>query len=74
MAKVKIEIVGVKIKEVRRMTPEEIFEQGWDGMRGVPPTVVVLENGIKLFPSRDPEGNGPGSLFGQDAKGNNFFA
>lgn len=36
------------------------------------PSVIVLSDGTKLFPSRDPEGNGPGEMFGTSSDGFKF--
>jgi len=61
------EIVGLKIKDVRKMTSKEMKAEGWDGdCFGV--TCIVLEDGTKIYSSRDSEGNGPGALFGVDGK------
>jgi len=62
------EIIGQKIQEVRRMTADEAEAEGWD--RGG--TVIVLANGIKLYASRDDEGNGAGALFGNAPDGRAF--
>lgn len=58
-------IEGVKIKDVRPMADEEMKREGWTG-RHSRPTVLELANGQTLYPSQDPEGNGPGALFGHD--------
>lgn len=63
-----LQIEGQKIARLRLMTCTEMREQGWEDWRS-PPVVIELENGLKLFPSRDEEGNGPGALFGSDAEG-----
>jgi len=56
-----------KIVAVRLMNAEEAEFEGWgDQPRSIRPIVLVLANGIKLYASRDPEGNGPGELFGID--------
>lgn len=62
------ELVGRTISEVRRMTKAELDDQAWDDpwQRSV---VLVLDDGTKLFPSIDDEGNAPGTLFGSDAQG-----
>jgi len=52
-------IVGQKIIEFRRMTPNEIEASGWDNGTDI----IVLEDGTVIYPSRDDEGNGPGVLF-----------
>lgn len=58
---------GKTIAEVRTMTNEEMEQEGWEHYREKPP-VIVLEDGTKLFPSQDPEGNGPGALFGVSSR------
>jgi hypothetical protein len=60
------EIIGQKIIDVRPMTEEELDHEGWDD-RNV--TVIVLEDGTLLYPSKDEEGNGAGELFGRDTNG-----
>lgn len=67
------DLIGHKITRVRAMTKNEANSEGWDihGRRGAPP-VIELSNGVKIYPSRDPEGNGPGALFGVDGSGNSF--
>lgn len=50
--------IGLKIKEIRWMTPEELGAMAWD-QEGV---VIVLEDGGLIFPSSDPEGNSAGVL------------
>lgn len=62
------EIIGQKIREVRQMNKKEMEAEGWHR----PATVVILANGVKLYPSQDDEGNGPGALFGRDTKGDGF--
>lgn len=42
------------------MTPEEMEQEHWVGKN--PPAVIILDNGAKIYPSRDTEGNGPGVL------------
>lgn len=59
------EMIGKTIKNVRPMTDAELDAEGWTPSRAHGrPTVLVLEDGTTLYPSRDPEGNGPGALFG----------
>lgn len=64
-------VTGQKIVRVREMTPKEMEDEGWERW-DEPPTVMELENGTKLYPSRDPEGNGPGAMFGMGADGGAF--
>lgn len=58
-------IVGRRIVEVRPMTRAEMEAEGWgfSAYHG-PPVALVLDDGTRLYPSRDDEGNGPGALFG----------
>ena len=62
------DIIGKRIVAVRQMTDEELSKEYW--LDEMPPlreaTVLVLENGLKVYASRDEEGNGPGALFGTD--------
>lgn len=44
---------------IEQTTPEENAELGW--VRSA--TVLRFSNGLRVFPSRDDEGNGPGTLF-----------
>jgi len=53
-------IQGRTIETVRSMTPDEQNDEGWGRLA----TVIVLDDGTKLYPSRDWEGNGPGVIFG----------
>jgi hypothetical protein len=49
------------IVDVRYMTEKESNDSGWD-QQGL---VIVLENGVTLYPQRDDEGNGPGAIHAQ---------
>jgi hypothetical protein len=65
-------IVGRRIVEVRPMTRPEARKEGWEPDQARSPveaTVLVLDDGTILYPSRDDEGNGPGALFGADSDG-----
>jgi hypothetical protein len=55
-------IIGQKIITIRQATESEKRANYWDEDF----MVLELENGIKLYPSRDDEGNGPGVIFGED--------
>ena len=59
-------LIGKTIANIRPMTTKEMKSYGWDGEHA--PPVLVLSDGTKLFPSRDPEGNRPGALFGERGK------
>lgn len=54
------EIIGQKIVGVRPLTKAELEAWGWERRGG---TALVLENGVVLYASKDPEGNGPGALY-----------
>ena len=56
-------IVGQKVKDLRPMTKPELRSEYWDERKTV--YVLVLENGMELYPSKDSEGNGPGAIFGK---------
>ena len=57
-------MVGLKVQEVRLMTPVEAEAYGWEISRyGALPIVIFFEGGMTLVPSSDPEGNNPGHLF-----------
>ena len=57
--------VGLFIQEVRAMTDAEKEWEGWDDDNRGCRTVLVLSDGSTIYPSRDDEGNGPGTMFGQ---------
>lgn len=56
--------VGLKVTDVRMMTKGELDSEGWEESFGDFPVVIVFEDGSKIYASCDPEGNGPGCLFG----------
>ena len=62
------DLIDRKIVDFRPMTAEEIATEGWGDTNEIA-VVLVLDDGQLLYPSRDPEGNGPGALFGQDPSG-----
>jgi hypothetical protein len=63
--------IGRRIERVRDMTEDEAAELDW-GRRDRPSAVLVLDDGTLLFPSRDDEGNGGGSLFEVSPAGGHF--
>jgi hypothetical protein len=65
-------LVGRTIKEIRPMTDSELKNEGWATDHHGVPAIIVLDNGDRIYASRDDEGNGPGALFGMDAKGKGF--
>jgi hypothetical protein len=55
---------GHEIVAVRPMTDDEAERNFWHHDRRRP-VVLELDNGTLVYPSQDPEGNGPGALFGE---------
>jgi len=55
-------LIGKNIINIREMTKKELDFEGWDSTT----MLIELEGGIKLYPSRDEEGNGGGCIFGKD--------
>ena len=61
--------LGRTIVSARAITDEEMKAEAWEPRYGMSCTVLVLDDGSLLYPSQDPEGNGPGCLFGKDPDG-----
>jgi len=62
--------VGLKCTNVRWLSEEEALNEGWDDIRWNNTAVLEFSDGSKVYASCDPEGNGPGSLFGITKTGN----
>ena len=60
---------GIKVTKIRRMTKAEMNVEGWSGSA---PIVIEFSDGSRIYPSKDGEGNGPGSMFEVDKDGNTF--
>lgn len=54
---------GLKIVNVVWLTDEQLKKEGWQDRGGYCPA-LLLEDGSLVYASCDPEGNGPGMLFG----------
>ncbi len=65
------QLIGKKITAIRPITQRELDSEGWDGHGAT--CVIELEGGIKIYPSEDDEGNGAGTLFGEDSTGHKFY-
>lgn len=65
------EFVGKTVKAVRTMTARELQAEGWDG--GNKPRVIEFTDGSTVYASCDPEGNGPGCLYGKMADGETVY-
>ena len=63
------ELVGATIKSVRWMTTAEMEKEGWTR----PAVVMEMEEGGKIYASQDDEGNGPGTLFGENKNGESIY-
>jgi hypothetical protein len=61
-------LVGRTITGVRLMTEGEMNMLGWYEGGGSVPIVIALDNKMLVIPSQDPEGNGPGHLFIEEAE------
>ena len=59
------DLIGRRITEIRPMTKKEMENESWD----YGTIVIILDNGTRLYPSMDDEGNGPGALFGTTSEG-----
>ncbi|MEK7475269.1 MAG: hypothetical protein AAB152_06490 [Candidatus Coatesbacteria bacterium] len=57
-------LIGRTIKAIRPLTKEELAAHAWYGSPGV---VIVLDDGTKLLPVRDEEGNDVGALMVEEA-------
>lgn len=60
----RMNLEGLTIKKVRLMTKREMEKEGWEDHP--PCTVLELDGGVKLYASRDDEGNGPRAMFGSN--------
>lgn len=67
-----LDLLGRSIRDVRRMTTAELAAESWDCPAWEQPVALVLDDGTRLYASCDPEGNGPGALFGVDERGEAF--
>lgn len=56
--------IGLRVTNVRKMTNNEKKIEGWDFYERAEPVVIEFEDGSKIYASQDPEGNGPGEIFG----------
>jgi hypothetical protein len=63
-------IIGMRVTAIRPLTQKELTKQCWD--HGDRCMALEFEDGTLVYASQDEEGNGPGSLFGNDPKGAGF--
>jgi hypothetical protein len=72
MPKPNTDLVGRTITAMRAMTLAERRHEGW--LHSYCSAVVIeLDDGTILYPSCDPEGNGPGALFGVQLGASIYF-
>lgn len=64
-------LAGRSIRAVSRMLPEQLERQGWT--HEAAPLMLDLGS-VKIFPSKDDEGNGPGVISVRQPDGKSFFA
>lgn len=55
--------IGLRCTNIRYMTSEEMEREGWTHIYAEVP-VIEFSDGSIIYPSTDPEGNGPGMIFG----------
>ena len=65
------DILGKRVIELRTLTVYELETEGWENEM-VPVVTIVLENGVRLYPSSDMEGNSGGALFFTDGSGDTY--
>jgi len=66
--------IGAQLIDVRNMTTVELKNEGWDEHHRAEDEwkVLVFDDGSRIYPSMDYEGNGPGVFFGyKNVKGKN---
>lgn len=61
-------ITGRRIAGIRPLTRDDLESEGWSE-RNTTHFAIVLDDGTLIYASRDPEGNGPGALFGRTPDG-----
>ena len=66
-------LIGKNLVEIRSLTPEERDDLGWSVAESLHTVVLVLDDGTRLVPSADPEGNSGGTLFGVSSSGDSFL-
>ena len=64
-------MIGRKIVDVQMLNDEDLKIEFWESVRE-PSAVLILDDGSRIYASRDYEGNGSGALFGR--KGKDTFA
>ncbi len=68
------DIIGQTIVAIRPMSKSEMEAEGWtESKMDGKPFVLVLSSGFLIYPSQDPEGNGAGTLFGNNPKTKESF-
>lgn len=66
-------LIGQTVENIREMTDEEMETEGWNpNTTHTRPAAIEFDDGAVVYASTDPEGNGPGALFGM--RGDTPFA
>lgn len=68
----KLDLVGKTLKGIEPMSKAELKYMGWFVAPKLAPPVLVFEGGVRVFASRDSEGNGPGVLMAKE-KDQSYF-
>jgi hypothetical protein len=56
-------LLGKRIVALRKLTKQELDDEGWEPSSHNQCVALVLDDGTILFASKDEEGNGPGEIF-----------
>lgn len=65
--------VGLKVTDVRELTDIELEIEGWEPGYGDIPVAIIFDDGSMIYASSDPEGNGPGAIFGITKSGESLI-
>lgn len=60
----------IRLLSVGKLSPKQMQDMMWDGE---PPAVLEFEGNVRIFASRDNEGNGPGTLIASLPNGKSFY-
>tara|TARA_E500000318_G_scaffold14854_4_gene14814 strand:- start:22245 stop:22514 length:270 start_codon:yes stop_codon:yes gene_type:complete len=67
-------VIGQTITNFRPISEAEIIDEEWDRFNNCwMCSVMELSNGMRIYPSQDSEGNGPGCLYGITAEGKRIY-
>ena len=73
MANNYVELVGQTVANARPMTNTEMEAEGWESCGCyIRPVCIIFNDGTKIFPASDKEGNDGGCMFGVAPDGQKF--